>query len=405
MLRSLTVSSAFLLLSASVAYAQDTRAEALERQRAEKAKQTSELVPSKIERGLIWFERKRPLLWIAPYNGFFVTYGYSEKPVGSGIGFGGGWRHDLFERNARLVLEGGQTFRGYLFGKADFSLPRLLDERLELGAFGKYRRETQEDFYGLGIDTSKDDRTDYRYEAPEFQGRALFRPTSWFTTGVRGGRTDVKVEDGSDVRFPDISRLYGPATAPGLNVQPAFIYGDVLAAIDLRDQPIGPRAGAYYSVVWRRYSDREFERFSFNRLDADFQHFIPFLHRKRVIATRVQVQTTAADSGNVVPFYFQPTLGGSENLRSASDYRYRDGSVVNGTLEYRFEVHSGLDVALFTDQGTVAPRFRDIDWGRLKGAYGIGFRFNALQNVWMRLDIAGGGNDGIHGFFKFSGTF
>lgn len=407
MLRRFLTASILLLTLAGGrdAIAQDTRAEALERERAAKAKRIAEFVPNKLEQGLIWVERTRPLLKIAPYNGFYIGYGYTEKPVGSGIGFGGGWRHDLFGGNARVVTEVGQTFQGYLFAKGDFAMPKLLDDRLELGAFAKYRRETQEDFYGLGIDTSKQDRTDYRYEAPEIQGRAIFRPTSWLTAGTRIGYTDVSVEDGSDVNFPDISRLFNPISAPGFAVQPNFLYGDVLAAVDLRDHPLGPRAGAYYRVVWRRYADNELDRFSFHRLDADIQHFIPFFHRKRVIATRIQVQTTAADEGNVVPFYFQPTLGGSDTLRSASDYRYRDGSVVMGTIEYRFEAFSGLDVAVFTDQGTVAKRFKDIDLGRLKGAYGLGFRFNILEAVWMRVDFAGGGNDGIHTFFKFSGTF
>ena len=35
-------------------------------------------------------------------NGFFVRYGYHEKLVGSGIGLGGGYRHDLFDRRARI---------------------------------------------------------------------------------------------------------------------------------------------------------------------------------------------------------------------------------------------------------------------------------------------------------------
>ena len=96
--------AALLLLGTAPAAAQETRAELLERQRADKAKNVTPYEPNGIERGLVWLERNNPLVKIAPYNGFYGEYGYTDKPVGSGVGFGGGWRHDLFERKARAVV-------------------------------------------------------------------------------------------------------------------------------------------------------------------------------------------------------------------------------------------------------------------------------------------------------------
>ena len=107
-----------------------------------------------------------------PYNGFFIQYGYTGKPVGSGIAFGGGWRHDLFDRNARVVLEGGQSLRGYRMVRADFSLPRLLEALLEIGVEATYRSHPQEDFYGLGFDSIGTTASTSDIRAPEVQGRA-----------------------------------------------------------------------------------------------------------------------------------------------------------------------------------------------------------------------------------------
>jgi hypothetical protein len=62
-------------------------------------------------------------------------------------------------------------------------------------------------------------------------------------------------------------------------------------------------------------------------------------------------------------------------------------------------------MALFSDVGTVAPRLSGLEFSRLRGAYGIGLRFNTYKAVFLRLDVAGGGSDGIHTFLKFSKAF
>src|SRR5687767_6712859 len=146
------------------ASAQTTRAEALEQERAERAKQLRPYEPKRLEKLILDAEDGKLRRLIAPHNGFFVEYGYSYKPVGSGIGFGGGFRHDLFDRQARIELEAGMSFRRYQMVRADFSLPRLAHEHLELGVEGIYRRHPQEDFYGLGPASLKDERVSFLFK-------------------------------------------------------------------------------------------------------------------------------------------------------------------------------------------------------------------------------------------------
>jgi outer membrane protein assembly factor BamA len=104
-----------------------------------------------------------------------------------------------------------------------------------------------------------------------------------------------------------------------------------------------------------------------------------------------------------VPFYMQPTVGGSRTLRGVSDYRFRDRNAMWLNVEYRWEAFSALDMALFTDWGSVAPTFSDL--GFSEHAYGIGFRFNTPRAVFLRVDIATGGGEGLRTFFKFSKAF
>ena len=388
----------------STSSAQETRAELIEQQRAEKAKQLAPYEPNKIEKWLIWVDRNDPMQWIAPHNGFYVRYGYEGKPTGSGVGFGGGWRHDVLDRKGRVVFEYGHTFRNYRALLADFSLPRLLEERLELGIQAAHRYHPQEDFYGLGAASLESARTSFLYKAPEVQARALFTPADWFTAGARFGWTDVSIDSGKDKRYPTTEQLFSDATAPGLFADPAFFYNELSAVADTRDHPGNARSGGYYGVVWRRYMDNDLDRYSFHAADVELQRFFPIFDKKRVIAARVQLLTTTAADDQDVPFYFRPTLGGGKSVRSYADFRFRDRNVFLANLEYRWEALSGLDMALFVDAGSVAGRVGDLEFADEK-AYGIGLRFNTYKTVLLRIDVATGGREGMRTFFKFSNIF
>jgi hypothetical protein len=400
---------ATLLIAAAVlplcADAQETRAESIEKQRAEKATQLKPYVPTRLEQMLLNSEDRNLIARITPRNGFYLQYGYTHKPVGSGVGLSGGWRHDLFDRDARIVFEAGQSLRAYQMVRADFSLPRLLDDKLELGIEGRYDYNPEEDFYGPGLSSRENDRSDFLYKAPSIEARGLFTPRSWLNTGVRLGWTDVSVEPGRDDRYPDTHTMFTPTEAPGLLIQPSYLYNEVFGTIDTRDQPGNARGGGYYDVRWRHYSDRDLNRYTFDRVSFDLQQFLPIFDKKRVIALRARLASTTADEGQEVPFYFQPALGGHNTLRSVGDFRFRDRNVFSSNIEYRWEAFSGLDMALFTDFGTVAPRVKDLNFSDLQDAYGIGFRFNTFKAVFLRIDIAGGGNDGVHVFLKFSKVF
>jgi hypothetical protein len=396
---------AVALTSPAVSYAQDSRTASIEKLRAEKAAALQPYQPGRIERVLLFVERENPLRKIAPRNGFFVRYGYTGKPVGSGIGAGIGYRRDLFDRRARVVVETGATLRRYRIIRADFSLPSLAGGHVELGVEGVDRHDPQEDFYGLGAGSFKSDRVSFLFDRREVQGRAVAKPADGLHAGVRFGRVAPTIGAGQDSRFPSIEARFSNADAPGLARQPDFAYHDLFGIVDRRDQPGNPRSGGYYGFMWRRYSDLDYNRYDFHVFDADLQHFFPIFDKKRVFALRGRVITTGAESGHAVPFYFQPTLGGSDSLRSASDFRFRDTNMLAVNVEYRWEAFSGLDMALFTDLGKVASKRADLDLRNLEHAYGIGFRFNTYKSVFLRLDAAVAGVEAPRLFIKFNKAF
>jgi surface antigen Omp85-like protein len=397
--------TATLLLVPALSHGQTTRAEVLEKERQEKATALHAYEPGKLEKAVLWYEEYDPLRKFAPYNGFYLQYGFRWKPVGSGVGLGAGFRHDLFDRRARIDLETGITFRNYQLLRADFSLPYLADERVELGVHVTYRHNPQEDFFGLGPESLKDDRVTYRVDYRDYQARAIFRPVRVLEASARFGRLDGEIGPGTDSRFPSIEARFNDATAPGLLRQPDYNYAEIGAAVDYRDQADNARAGGYYGVTWRKYNDLDFDRYSVSALELHAQQFFPIFDKKRVIALQARLQRTTPEDGHTVPFYFMPTLGGSTSLRSVTDYRFRDDKVMYLNAEYRWEAFSGLDMALFSDWGSVAGEGEDVSFSDLKHAYGIGFRFNTYKSVWYRIDIGAGGGEGIRYFFKFSKAF
>jgi hypothetical protein len=396
---------AIALVGPAVTIAQDSRTASLEKLRAEKAAALQPYEPGRIEKALLFVEREDPMRRIAPLNGFFVKYGYTGKPVGSGIGAGVGYRHDLFDRRARVVVEAGATWRRYRIVQADFSVPSLAAGRLELGVQGVDRHDPEEDFYGLGPASLERDRVSFLFDRREVNGRLIVKPGGGLRAGARLGHIATTVGAGRDSRFPSIEERFSDADAPGLGVQPDFFFGDLFALLDHRDQPGNPRSGGYYGVTWRRYSDLDYERYSFHVLDADLQQFFPIFDKKRVFAFRGRVIATGARAGQVVPFYLRPTLGGSDTLRSVRDYRFRDDNVLAMNAEYRWEAFSGLDMALFADFGKVTPRADDLDFADLEHAYGVGFRFNTYRSVFLRLDVALAGAETPRLFIKFSKAF
>jgi outer membrane protein assembly factor BamA len=153
-----------------------------------------------------------------------------------------------------------------------------------------------------------------------------------------------------------------------------------------------------------RHDDRGNAGFAFRRVDVESLQLFPFFDKRRVIALRALGAFTDADSGNDVPFYLMPFVGGPETLRGFRERRFTDRNLVLLQAEYRYEVFAALDMALFVDAGAVAQRVSDLRLDQMKTDYGLGFRFGTRDNVVLRFDIGLGG-EGTRYFVKFGPVF
>ena len=64
-----------------------------------------------------------------------------------------------------IDLRGSYSILGYKRAEAEFVAPRLFDRRAHLSVLGGWREATQVGFFGIGTNTSIDDRTNFLLSA------------------------------------------------------------------------------------------------------------------------------------------------------------------------------------------------------------------------------------------------
>ena len=389
---------------ALVAQEATTRTELLERQRAERAAATSRYEPGLIEKGLLYVDDHRVLERLAAdLDGPYPRFG--GFPTGGGWGIGPGYRQHLPGRVLRLDASGAFSLLGYKVGQVVVRTTRLAGNRVVAEGGGNWRDYTQEDFFGLGPDSARGTRTNYRLKSSEVYGQVAWRPRRWLTVADRVASNSIDVSEGTDTRMPPTQALFTDDEVPGLADEPRLLSNDLSLDVDYRDQPANTRAGGRYVVRLLSATDRRGNDYSFDRYDAEVLQVFPIFDKKRNFAVRVRVSQSDPRDGARVPFYVLPYLGGRDSIRGFREYRFRDNAswLFNG--EYRWEAFSGLDLALFYDKGGVASTLQRVSLRDSKESYGVGFRFNTNKRVFLRVDVGMGGGEGTRLFVIYRAAF
>ncbi|MCP5118262.1 MAG: hypothetical protein GY953_46200, partial [bacterium] len=260
------------------------------------------------------------------------------------------------------------------------------------------------DYYGPGPDSVKADRTNYRYEDLAFDSRLQFQVGRNFFAAPTVGGLKVNIGPGKNEAVASAEMQFTPEQAPGIDTQTSFFRTGGYAGFDWRDSPLGARSGGVYRVVYDFYNDVDRNRYDFHILKTRAEQFFPFFNKRRVFALRAKTVFTWAPSGQLVPFYFRPVLGGSEDLRGYRPYRFHGENSMLMTAEYRWEVFAGMDAAVFADAGKVFQDRGQLNFRNLESTVGFGFRFNIRNATFLRLDV-GASHEGVMFWLKFNDVF
>lgn len=379
-----------------------TRAEQIERQRDIVSRTPVPPDTDLIERSVLWaYDHNVIQFFTSGWKGIAPTAGgmidYSGIPIGMQF-----LRSDLLNGNMLLRGSARLSTRGYQLYDLEAGMPRLANDKLFVDVYLRHRNYSQVDYYGPGPRSSKNGRTNYRLEDSQADFTAGVHPIRWLRFGVIGGYYRPNIGSGTSSFVTSMEKLYSPAMAPGLNRETDFLRGGGVAHVDFRDNPYGPRSGGQYYMRFDYNRDRFGRGFTFRRLTAEAQQLIPMFNQKRVIALRAKTQMSFENPGQRVPFYMQPSLGGSDDLRGFRPFRFYDNNSIVYNAEWRWEVTSGADAALFFDAGKVFPRPGLLNFRGLQTSFGGGLRVRAPVTgaVIFRLDAAAS-REGVQVSFSF----
>jgi hypothetical protein len=376
-----------VITTASPASAQETREEQLAARQAQKAASLTPYESTRLEQRLERVERMN--------GAIFGTSGPAYTFIGTtfdggGLAAGPGYRA-RFGDTGTFDTHAAWSVKNYKAVDAVLRLPTFGAGRVQMDLRANWLDAPDVAFYKGGNDSREADRTGFFY-----------RTTTVGTTMRVQASRGLAVGAGLDsMRFET-----GPATAGAAlaTATPSYLRSSMFAEVDRRASPGYTTSGGLYRVDWSRYQQTNEGAYDFTRIDAEAQQFIPVLRNNWVIALRALASTTETSSGQEVPYFLLPDLGGSHTLRGYSAWRFRDRNRMLMTAEYRWTAGSFVDMALFLDAGKVAPRARDLDMSRLTKTYGIGMSLHTPLATVTRIELART-TEGSSLVFSFSPSF
>jgi hypothetical protein len=357
-----------------------TREAAIEQAQADKVKTLHPYVPSKAEKLADRIEtilaNTRPR-W---HPSFDKAYS------GGGLTAGLGYAHHVSPYNM-LDVRGSYTIKAYKRVEAEFSAPRLFHRRGELSLLGGWREAPQVGFYGLGMNSSKDDRLNYDFDQPYGAATLTLWPARRFLMlrgGVELSKWSQRPGQGA---FPSVETVYTPATLPGLGARTRYLHTQGTLGLDWRTSPGYSRRGGFYGVTLHDYADNDKE-FGYRQVDYEVIQHLPILREAWVISLHGIAKTAIEKDNQQIPFFMLPSVGGGSTLRGFDSWRFRDQNSLAVQAEWRIMVNRFLDMAFFYDAGKVASRRADLDFDGLKSDYGLGFRFHGPLATPLRIEVA-----------------
>jgi hypothetical protein len=386
-----------ILLCTSVAFAQsadrvlpaaaETTAEEIDRLRKQKQQSLKPETLPWLHRTILYFRDNK----IAEK----ITYGFKGvRPrfgtLGPGSGFGLGveyFRPNL--GNDRFSVRSSVTgsLQRFFMVDGEFEARRIAGKGfVNLLAFHRFSPSI--DFYGEGPNSSLANLSTYALEENNAQATLGWQFTRRLRAGVLGRYLIPNAVTSVNPNRRPVESVFDRSQLPGIGAEEPYVETGAFVELAPNTELGAPPGGNRAAVRWSHYSARETGRASFSRLEGFGERTHLFLNQQRAIVVRARTVLTMPRDGAIVPFYLQPQLGGFDELRGFAGRRFYDNNLVSGTLEYQWQIFTGISLALFADTGKVFPRWDDWSLGGLEHSYGFGVRFGQGGLAAGRFDVA-----------------
>ena len=394
-----------LLLAAAVLRGQvSTRGGQIEAAPEKKSQRPMPEKTGRLEQAVRYIKERKILEWFTGgIGGFRVRLGGLVS--GSGLALGPEYlRRDLAGGGVAVRGSVRASLKRYQLYEVELGFPKLAGEKAFVDLYAVHRNYPRIDYYGPGPESQKSGRSDYRLEDEAYEATAGVKPVKPLRLGVTAGYLEVNVGPGADGRFVSAEKIFPPSGTPGIDRQADFWRVGAFAQYDWRDDAGRPRQGGNYLVRYSRYADRRTGVNTFGRVELEAQQYVPVFSERQVIALRGRSVLTDDAGRHRVPFYLQPTLGGSEDLRGFRRFRFYDDHMMVFNAEYRWASINGMDAAVFADAGKVFHRREQWNLKDLESAVGFGLRFNVDNKVFLRVDV-GFSHEGFQVWVKLNNVY
>ncbi len=383
---------------------------------------------------------------LAPQNGFAVGVAFSERYTpnedwrlswsGDAVAApSGSWRAGAY---MKIVRTPGLGVRVATPGSAAAAGPVEAWEHPVLDIFAQTVSLGTINFFGPGQASAESGRSVYGERQTIIGGTAILplgrlkairglRPA--IIAGVSG--RFVTIRSGDSGEAPSIEQVYDDVAAPGLGEQSPFV--EFHEGLRLRPSVANGWLKFNYLLAAQQFRTSGDTQSSFNRWTVDLRHEIPLYrgvssagprafnspnecaqtvgspacppvswsrNRQGTIGIRLLVSTSTTSGGNQVPFYFQPTLGGSDIngerlLASYQDYRFRGPNLLALQASVEHSLWGPIGVFVQAEQGKVAERPGDLDFTGLDSSITLGITIRAGGFPMVNLSFSWGG-EGNH---------
>jgi len=247
--------------------------------------------------------------------------------------------------------------------------------------------------------------------------------------GVRGRFIEINPGQADDI--PSAEIVHPDPVAFDMNQSRGF--AEFSEGVRLRPSFFNGGLLLNYSIAASQFVSSEEAAATFNRWSFDLRHEIPLYgktsstgpkefngpnecsqtvaggacppvswsrNRSGTINLRLFVSTSSASSGDRVPFFLQPALGGSDInsnrlLASYADYRFRGPHMIALQENFEHSIWGPFGVFAEFEQGKVASSSRDLDFTDLRSTATLGVTIRAGGFPLINLSFSWG-KEGHH---------
>jgi len=356
----------------------------------------------------------------------------------------GSWRAGAYMKAYRLP--GGAIHMSFPGSHASAPAPLFTNAPL-FNFYSQFISLNHIDYYGLGPNTQRTAHATFGFSenitgvsAILPLGRALAKGRPSLDFELNGRFPSVRPGPSGE---PSADLIYTEADTSGLINQTGFLQPS--EGLRLEPALFKDHLRLNYYGSFQQFIAPANSAYSFRRWNVDFNHTVPLYNvlplrsssyngpddctdpggtlpavpcppvsatqkLEGSITLRAFLSESMAGSGSRVPFYFMPTIGGSDingtrAIASYPDYRFRGPDLIlfQGSIEHSLgKLPAGL---LFSaDGGKIALRRDDISLDHFRHSFAAGFTIHAGGLPLIAFVYAWGGSEGSHSIATISPT-